>query len=913
MKYPSQSAKISKSLKIMGGRFVPSLILSLCTFGFSLPAMGEGSRSLYPSTADSTQYRSQIEWTTGTLLGPSGAAVHIQRRTLLRVYANAGEYILLGSSAINVPGGQSGIPAGGRGDIVLYESSEVTFNTVGDEELPEINTNGVTKTGTPLFTCNGNGRVQENNNPNNINLGDRIGNTNRGIINNRTEELAGPQAADGSGGGNRYPPCYYQVPSGEGGIYYVAFFGTHGPNVINRNPDGAQNIGDLAGTRTNSDGNNDLGAQQTSVAAWDITVRSSDPSSTTDINGRVWTYYMSTSTGQAEDRPTSFQIYMVTNDGYTYTTKMDRISPNGFTIYGNQRGFLNGDGTTLFRDVVASRNSTDGRITNNLFDLMGDVQVTYPQFPLFFNEPDDAAKAALDRVGLDGQVSGSGTPDPIAPEVRSVSFAGNATGTADADDALLNTNNAGTLTIESSIDVGNFEVIISGTPIPDRDSPPNVTDLAFDPTLSTNRTYTGVLNGGTNPAGVTVSGRTITINWDGRDNAGNFFPAGENYPIHVRVRGGEYHFPMIDVEHYVGNGPILRLMNAPGTYPTEFTYGATTGFYDDRVYLASNGEKVDDLTGPEHEVGDVLCHGVGDAPDGSLPDWPFRSDPFIGYNTTTNQRDFGNISLEDTVSNPNESCAGTFGDKKGLDLWTFFPSERRVGFLNVIVPTPQLLLVKRITAVNGVDLTGFNPDTSTNDDEDKHWPSPDDTYLRGSLSQTNIEPGDEIEFTIYFLSSEGVDTENATICDAVPGNMTFAATGFNDANAAAGGATGFNLGIALALDSNNLPTGPTDYFTNVDDGDRGQYIPPGMAAPLGSGCFKQDADGNLLDEDGGLVKDTDKAPVLLEASDNTNGLIVVDVVTDTSTPSSLPRAVPPGNNPASPGSYGFIRFRAVVN
>ena len=432
MNYPSQSAKISKPLKIIGARLVPSLILSLCAFGFSLPAMGEGSRSLYPLDADPNQYRSQIEWTNRTLLGAPGATVNIQRRTLLRVYANAGEVILLGSSAIDVPGGQSGIPAGGRGDIVLYEPSEVTFNTVGNEQLPSISNVELappTNTDTPLFTCNGNGRVQEGNGLG-INVGDRTDRTNRldnsedrGIIKTRARELGGPQAADDVDElADRYLPCYYQVPPGEGGIYYVAFFGSHGANAGNRNPGQAQPIGDLAETRTNSDGDQNTGAQQTSVAAWDVTVRNS-LSSTTDINGRVWTYYLSTITGQAQGRPTTFQIYLVTNDGYIYTTEMDRISPNGFTVYGNQRGFLNADNTTLFRDVV-SRTGLNGRASNNLYQLMGGVQVTYPQFPIFFNRPDSLALAALDRVDLDGEMDGSGTPTPMAPTVNSVSYSG---------------------------------------------------------------------------------------------------------------------------------------------------------------------------------------------------------------------------------------------------------------------------------------------------------------------------------------------------------------------------------------------------------------------------------------------------------------------------------------------------------
>ena len=913
MNYPSQSVKISKPLKIMGARFVPSLILSLCAFGFSLPAMGEGSRTLYPSTADPNQYRSQIEWTNRTLLGPPGANVHIQRRTLLRVYANPGEYILLGSSAINVPNIANNAPNfvsrnGGNGDIVLYEPSEVTFNTVGDEELPGIVPDeGGTAIGTPLFTCNGNGRV---NAAGTGNFGDRMGDSNRGIIATRAQELAGPQAADGTNvSSDQYPPCYYQVPpTSPGGIYYVAFFGTHGPNVTNANPFGAETIGELARTRDMSNGHNDDGAQQTSVAAWDITVRRNDPSTTDDINGRVWTYYMSTSTGLAQNRPTSFQIYMVTNDGYIYTTEMDQISPNGFTIYGNQRGFLNGDGTTLFRDVVAST-GLSVRESNNLFDLMGDVQVTYPQFPLFFNQPDILALGALQRVGLNGEVSGSGTPDPIAPVVNSVSFAGNARGTGNAEDALVDTNNAGTLTIETNITVGNFEVIISGNAITDRAMPPGFTDPAFDPTSPTNRTYTGILNAGaTNPAGITVSGRTITINWDGRDNAGNFFTAGENYPIHVRVRGGEYHFPMIDVEHNAGRGPILRLTQLPpGTtdYPEGFRHGVNTGFYDDRVYEDSNENTIN--TGGV--VGNTLCHGVGDVPD------PNRSDPLIGYDTTTNQRDFGDISLPDSQSTGNntntvESCQGTFGDKKGLDLWTFFPSERRVGFLNVIVPTAHLLLAKRITGVNTDVRAGFN-DVDTNndgndgndDDNNANWPTPNTSSLAGTLQEVDLEPGDEVEFTIYFLSDGNAAAENVSLCDAVPENMTFLETAFNGQTPQdLEGIEGANLGIALALNDeddagNPVPTEPTDYLTNLDDGDRGQFIAPGEDPP--ASCLKDDGAGSL---------------VPMTASDNTNGLIVVDIFVRPSGTSTNKNPIPNATGSGVPSnSYGFIRFRAVVD
>ncbi len=181
---------------------------------------------------------------------------------------------------------------------------------------------------------------------------------------------------------------------------------------------------------------------------------------------------------------------------------------------------------------------------------------------------------------------------------------------------------------------GNFEVVISGAERPNRTDQTPIS--IFDPSLGTNRTYRGILNDTTQQSGVTVSGNTIRVQWDGRDNDGNFFNPGLNYPIQVRVRGGEYYFPFFDVEHNPNGGPLLTLVSpSTATYPTEFIHGANTGFYDDRIYKDS---------------------------------------------------------------------AGTFGDKKGLDLWTFVPSQRQVEFLDIIgspaASNPNLVLAKRITGVN---------------------------------------------------------------------------------------------------------------------------------------------------------------------------------------------------------------------
>jgi hypothetical protein len=70
------------------------------------PARSEGSRDMYP--ASYTGSRANLEWTTKLYGGPPQT---IPRRSLLKVYAQAGETILVGASSIGV----------GQGDILIFD------------------------------------------------------------------------------------------------------------------------------------------------------------------------------------------------------------------------------------------------------------------------------------------------------------------------------------------------------------------------------------------------------------------------------------------------------------------------------------------------------------------------------------------------------------------------------------------------------------------------------------------------------------------------------------------------------------------------------------------------------------------------------------------------------------------------
>jgi len=204
--------------------------------------------------------------------------------------------------------------------------------------------------------------------------------------------------------------------------------------------------------------------------------------------------------------------------------------------------------------------------------------------------------------------------------------------------------------------------------------------------------------------------------------------------------------------------------------------------------------------------------------------------------------------------------------------------------ITIVAADPKLLLVKRMTAVNGVDITGFVDDPSTTDDNNPNWPTPA-TFLRGAINGVKVAPGDLLEYTIYFLSAGNTNVSNVVICDLVPPLTTFV----NNAYDVVGGGSG--LGMAFA---NSVTATPTSYLTYLADSDRGRFYPAGSTPnlPAVTVCNKPNT----------------ATPMTI--SDNTDGLVVVDVV-KVSDP--LPNFLPFATGAGTPtNSYGFVRFQVKV-
>jgi uncharacterized repeat protein (TIGR01451 family) len=215
----------------------------------------------------------------------------------------------------------------------------------------------------------------------------------------------------------------------------------------------------------------------------------------------------------------------------------------------------------------------------------------------------------------------------------------------------------------------------------------------------------------------------------------------------------------------------------------------------------------------------------------------------------------------------------------------------------------NLLLVKRITSINGsttagsINLATYNQIDAypyddnvieTNLTSTTQYPMPDtdkwpnttgkatSSFLLGVVNGGNTKPKDEIEYTIYFLSTGTAPAQRVTLCDRIPANQTFIPNGYNSVPQAPGG----NLtdrGIAVSYAGNYLS------YTNLIDGDTAQYFAPQTALPAACG-----------------------------AAANTTGAVVINL--GASATNTLGGTVPQATSAGSPtSSYGFVRFKAKVN
>ncbi len=117
---------------------------------------------------------------------------------------------------------------------------------------------------------------------------------------------------------------------------------------------------------------------------------------------------------------------------------------------------------------------------------------------------------------------------------------------------------------------------------------------------------------------------------------------------------------------------------------------------------------------------------------------------------------------------------------------------------------PKVVLVKRITAVDSTTYTTVRDDPTDQNDTNGNWAS---GFVVGEyIAPDKVKPGSTVEYTIYFLSTGGSNAQNASVCDLVPANTTFALDSV---------ATGKGIRQALGATITDL--------TNAADTDSGQF------------------------------------------------------------------------------------------
>jgi uncharacterized repeat protein (TIGR01451 family) len=224
------------------------------------------------------------------------------------------------------------------------------------------------------------------------------------------------------------------------------------------------------------------------------------------------------------------------------------------------------------------------------------------------------------------------------------------------------------------------------------------------------------------------------------------------------------------------------------------------------------------------------------------------------------------LNLTTNGNNANDIYTNRFTGRAQLLLGLLISNDV---FTRVRVPA-KVLLIKRITAINSTPLTTVVNDPNSTDDNHPNWAA---NYLKGAINGGNVKPGDEIEYTIYFMNTGDSYAKDIKICDRLLPRQSFQANKY-----ATGAGIQLKLGLETALNLTNI----------ADPIDRGQFLAANTTPP-----------------------ETCKLP---SGATNSNGTIIVDVTGNAGTGNPELTQLPGATAPGTPGeSYGLIRFRTKVN
>lgn len=613
-------------------------------------AYAEGSKDL----VEYEGYRPYLEWNNLTNLG-------MDRENVIYVYAKVGETIYFGSSE-NADNEETIKAVGGNGTIysTWYSGNDAVGIAVTLPMTENIKKAVEPGAGTDYVLVDENSKIVSDADRNKVYLFNVDKSENGvGYIKDAEQEKKGPNVNGSNTSG--YNPLSFTAPYT--GTYSFRFLSSEYNTVNGKNVNAVK-------TDKNWDANG------RAVAAFDVTVYGGESGSQTEQSGRVWADRLFLDTGSDKaDEGIYSKVYILTDDAFAYELDLNGMSPWGFVLYANKRGFLwdpeniyttskkndNTDETkfnlqslnrSFYSKAAGTTDTGEPALFNNgtiypNYKPETDQDVTHR---LFFNNPSNSAALKF-YTGHKSLADSKSLPNVDSAKVsfedgKTTNGNGNTTTNGSDNNKFLSSEGyGGKFTVDlktpglyySYPETLALQLDFSGYSLIDRG------DLNNLPEIDTNGTwkkFTGseevTTAESSNIVTITASGNdgVYTFTWGGLDAYGNVVPRGDYSGImKISVANGLVHIPLIDIETCV-NGIQVKMLN--------------TGVKDDdEIYTVYyNNTKISDLFNP--------------------------SEAYNKYSIGDNNNMSDGISSE--INTEGKSKALQFrhneGDSTAIDLWT---------------------------------------------------------------------------------------------------------------------------------------------------------------------------------------------------------------------------------------------------
>lgn len=610
----------------------------------------EGSKDLVESGKG---YRPYLEWNNLTNLG-------MNRENVIYVYAKAGETIYFGSSenaqneaAIEAIGGQGTIePSWYSGNDAVGIAVTLPMTGNNKKAVEPSLTNG-------YILVDNDVTVKDASKTYLFKVNKKTG---VGYIKDAEQEKNGPNVNDSNTSG--YNPLSFTAPYT--GTYSFRFLSSTHDTVNGQN---------VTAVKTN-------GAWETggrAVAAFDVTVYEGESGSQTEQSGRVWADRLFLDTGSdAEGQGIYSKVYILTDDAFAYELDLNGMSPWGFVLYSNKRGFLwdaNDIYTSNKEDVSAKFNlqslnrsfysKEDGTTDTGEPAKFNDGTI-YPNYEpetdqdethrLFFNDPSNSAALEF----YTGHESLADTDSLPSAQGADVSFEDGKTNNGNNNnnndgkenkEFLSSEGYGGTFTVDLKTSELEYpetlalQLDFSGYSLTDKGDLHNLPDIDSDgiwKKLEESEPDTTAES--SNIVTITASGNdgVYTFTWGGLDAYGNVVPRGDYSEImKVSVANGLVHIPLIDIET-CENGIQVRMLN-------DISYAQG----EDEYTVYYNNARISDLFNP----------GTAYDERKSIGDNENRSD---GISSKINNETGKSEALQ---------FGHNAGDSTAIDLWTDYYTD----------------------------------------------------------------------------------------------------------------------------------------------------------------------------------------------------------------------------------------------